>query len=149
MNAARDSHYVPIWYQKRFLNPKSYGEIVADISSPYKYPPVAVVEEHNKPMLIIRTEEGVQGAIYIRSLSRNGDHRNFGKFPDADAASFLQRVVEEVLKLDTNKENPSRDGAAYRVIVNCPSFNSALRLPKGESGRVRCKVCAELFEACT
>ena len=80
-----------------YRNPKSYGEIVADITSPYKYRHVAVIEEHNEPILMIRTEESTFGANYICSLSRIGDHRNFGEFSYTDEEKFLKRVVEALV----------------------------------------------------
>ena len=129
-----------------YRNPKSYGEIVADIPPLYNYPHVAVIKEHNEPKLMIRTEESLHGTNFICSLSRNGAHRNFGEFPEGDTTSFLQRVVEEVSRLDANKEIRPGDGSADRVIINCPSCNSALRVSKGKSGKVRCKACGELFE---
>ena len=132
-----------------YRNPKSYGEIVADIPPLYKYPHVAVIKEHNEPKLMIRTEESLHGTSFICSLSRNGVHRNFGEFPEGDTASFLQRVVEEVSRLDTSKKNCPGDRSADRVIINCPSCNSALRVPRGKSGKVRCKACGELFETRT
>ena len=132
-----------------YRNPKSYREIIAGFAPLYKYPQVAMVEEHNEPMLLIRTEESLHGTSFICSLSRNGVHRNFGEFPEGDTASFLQRVVEEVSRLDTSKENRLRDGFADRVIINCPSCNSALRVPKDKSGKVRCKACGEMFETRT
>ena len=133
-----------------YRDPKSFGEIVAGIPTIYKYPHVAVIEEHNEPKLMIRTEESFDGTIFICSLSSNGrGHRNFGVFPHDDTASFLQRVVEEVSRLDTSKENRPRDGAADRVIINCPSCSSALRVPRGKSGKVRCKACGELFKTRT
>ena len=133
-----------------YRNPKSFGEIVAGIPTIYKYPHVAVIKEHSEPKLMIRTEESFDGTIYICSLSSNGRlHRNFGVFPHGDTASFLHRVVEEVSKLDISKENRPKDGSADRVIINCPSCNSALRVPRGKSGNVRCKACGELFETRT
>ena len=126
-----------------YRNPNSYGEIVADIPPLFKYSHVAVIEEHNEPKLMIRTEESLHGTSFICSLSSNRAHRNLGEFPEGDTASFLQRVVQEVSRLDANKENRPRDGSADRVIINCPSCNSALRVPKGKSGKVRCKACGE------
>ena len=134
---------------KYYKNPKSLGEIVAGISSLYKYPQAAVVESCNEPMLMIRTEEGIHGEVYLYSFSRNGFHKNFGTFPHTDTATFLQSVIEEISKLDKIKGNPTRDIAADRVIVHCPSCNSALRVPKGKSGTIRCKTYGELFEART
>ncbi len=132
-----------------YRNPKSYGEVVADIPPIYRYPQVAVIESQNEPISIIRTEVSLNGTIFLCSLSRNGDHRNYGPFLYADAASFLKEVVEKVSTLDTNKNSGPRDGAVERVIVNCPSCNSAFRVPKGKSGKVRCKTCGRLFETRT
>ena len=89
---------------KYYRNPKSFGEIVAGIPTVYKYPQVAVVEFQNDPILVVRTEQVVGGETYICSCTRDGHRANFGACPKIDADSFLQRVVEAVLRFDKEPE---------------------------------------------
>ena len=93
-----------------YRNPKSYGEVVARIPSLYNYPQVAVVDEGNEPVLIVRTEQGVGNRAFICSLSRDGSRRNLGEFESTDPEIFLQRVTGEVSRLDAHKEQPAGAG---------------------------------------
>ena len=89
---------------KYYRNPKSFGEIVAGIPPIYNYPQVAVVELRNDPILVIRTEQGVGGETYLCSCTKDGHRGNFGKCPETDAESFLQRVVEIVPRFGRKAE---------------------------------------------
>ena len=42
--------------------PRSIGEFEANLSSPFRYPQVAIVEVEEEPVLLMRTEEGSYGA---------------------------------------------------------------------------------------
>ena len=76
-----------------YRNPTTIGEVEANISPPYKYPQVAVVEIDHNPRLIVRTEESLFGEIFLCSLSRNGSHSNFDSFPHSDSSKFLRKAV--------------------------------------------------------
>ena len=132
-----------------FLHPKSYGEVVAGVPSLYVYPQVAVIEGQAEPMLVVRTEKGVGGTTFICSVSRDGSRSNHGKFESTDPEVFLKRVAEEVSRLDARKERSDGNRAANRVAVICPSCKSALGVPRGRAGNVRCTVCEQFFEART
>lgn len=133
---------------KYYKNPKSYGEVVADITSPYNYEHVAVIEEHREPLLIIRTEESKFGK-FICSFSRYGEHRNFGEFLHDDEANFLSEVVEKLSTIDFKQLKASKAYAKARTIVKCPSCESLYRVPQGKTGKVRCTKCGQLFKVQT
>ena len=132
-----------------YRNPKTYGAVVAGIPSPYRYPQVAVIEEQTEPMLIVRTEQGVGGTTFMCSVSREGSRSNLGTFDSTDPEVFLKRVAEEVSRLDARTEWADGNGTAKSVVVICASCKSALRVPKGRAGNVRCAVCEQPFEGRT
>ena len=98
-----------------YRKPKSYGEIVASVPSLNDYPQVAVVEEQDEPLLIVRTEKGVGGTTFLCRVSRDGSRGNLGEFAPTDSGSFLQRVLGEVIRLQSGKKEPTGQSSVYGV----------------------------------
>ena len=87
-----------------------------------------------------------------RLFSEYIDDTYEGKFPGLFDEVFLAGGASHSSELDEPTQNTQRSGTSIdtdRTIIKCPSCSTALRVPSGKSGKVRCKRCGHLFEATT
>lgn len=80
-----------------YENPRSIGEVTADIKQPFERPQVAFMRERGVPALIVQTEKGVTGELLLCALDPSGKHMNFGPFkPDARMPPFEGFVMQAI-----------------------------------------------------